>query len=229
MHRILLPRGVPADIVIGPAVLSATDILTAYLPVIGEHRGIAPAAVGAAEPAGRGVIACRLVTTPVIRLVGRTTLLTVTCVRDGLCADIALPVPVRAPRADADDARFLPGRRPAAVHDDRGPGGPGPCAFAGAGPAAHRRPPRPGHRPPWPVPRRSRRHGGTLRDAGSAVATVPARAGRRGGLPRPVRPTAAALRELPSRGRPVGIRPVSAGRGNSDDFSAFHRFFPLIP
>lgn len=37
--RILRTRGVPGGIFISLAVLSATDILTAYLPVVGEHRG----------------------------------------------------------------------------------------------------------------------------------------------------------------------------------------------
>lgn len=40
-------------------------------------------------------VACRLVMTPMLRLLGRTALLTVTCLLGGvLCAGIALPVPV---------------------------------------------------------------------------------------------------------------------------------------
>lgn len=46
VRTILHTRGVPAGIFASIAVLSASDIFTAYLPVIGEQRGIAPGAVG---------------------------------------------------------------------------------------------------------------------------------------------------------------------------------------
>ncbi|MDI3388798.1 MFS transporter [Streptomyces sp. B-S-A8] len=96
VRRILRTRGVPAGILISLAVLSATDILTAYLPVVGEHRGIAPATVGLLlSLRAAATIACRLVMTPMIRLIGRTALLVATCLVGGLlCAGIALPVPV---------------------------------------------------------------------------------------------------------------------------------------
>ncbi|MFK4688954.1 MFS transporter [Streptomyces pristinaespiralis] len=98
VHRILRTRGVPAGIFISLAVLAATDILTAYLPVVGEHRGIAPTVVGLLlSLRAAATIACRLVMTPMIRRLGRTTLLTVTCLLGGvLCAGIALPVPLWA-------------------------------------------------------------------------------------------------------------------------------------
>ncbi|AZM52388.1 MFS transporter [Streptomyces sp. WAC 01529] len=93
---ILRARGVPGGIFVSLAVLSATDILTAYLPVVGEHRGIAPATVGLLlSLRAASTIACRLVMTPMIRLLGRTALLTGTCLLGGLlCAGMALPVPV---------------------------------------------------------------------------------------------------------------------------------------
>ncbi|MBM7170826.1 MFS transporter [Streptomyces sp. G44] len=93
---ILGARGVPAGIFISLAVLSATDILTAYLPVVGEHRGIAPATVGLLlSLRAASTIACRLVMTPMIRLLGRTALLTGSCLLGGvLCAGMALPAPV---------------------------------------------------------------------------------------------------------------------------------------
>ncbi|MFD4941194.1 MFS transporter [Streptomyces sp. NPDC058409] len=96
--RILRTRGVPAGIFISLAVLSATDILTAYLPVVGEHRGIAPATIGLLlSLRAAATIACRLVMTPMLRVLGRTALLTTTCLLAGLlCAGIALPVPVAA-------------------------------------------------------------------------------------------------------------------------------------
>lgn len=98
VRRILRTRGVPAGIFISLAVLSATDILTAYLPVVGEHRGIAPSVIGLLlSLRAAATIACRLVMTPMLRLLGRTALLTVTCLVAGLvCAGIALPVPVWA-------------------------------------------------------------------------------------------------------------------------------------
>ncbi|MGP4001498.1 MFS transporter [Streptomyces sp. 8N706] len=98
VHRILRTRGVPAGIFTSLAVLSATDILTAYLPVIGEHRGIAPAAIGVLlSLRAAATIACRLVMTPMIRLVGRTALLAGSCLLAALlCAGIAVPVPVPA-------------------------------------------------------------------------------------------------------------------------------------
>ncbi|MER5945916.1 MFS transporter [Streptomyces sp. NPDC001904] len=98
VHRILRTRGVPGGIFISLAVLSATDILTAYLPVVGEHRGIAPAVVGVLLSLRAGAtIACRLVMTPLIVWLGRALLITSTCLLAALlCAAIALPVPVWA-------------------------------------------------------------------------------------------------------------------------------------
>ncbi|MDX3409507.1 MFS transporter [Streptomyces sp. ME02-6977A] len=95
---ILRARGVPAGILISLSVLSATDILTAYLPVVGEQRGISPAVIGVLlSLRAAATIACRLVLTPLLRLLGRTVLLTVTCLLAALlCAGVALPVPVWA-------------------------------------------------------------------------------------------------------------------------------------
>ncbi|WP_328499472.1 MFS transporter [Streptomyces sp. NBC_00414] len=98
VHRILRTRGVPAGIFISLAVLSTTDILTAYLPVVGEHRGIAPSVIGLLlSLRAAATIACRLVMTPMLRLLGRAALLATTCLLAALlCAGIALPVPVWA-------------------------------------------------------------------------------------------------------------------------------------
>ncbi|MFF3335971.1 MFS transporter [Streptomyces sp. NPDC002888] len=96
VRRILRARGVPAGIFISLAVLSATDILTAYLPVVGEHRGIAPSVIGVLlSLRAAATIACRLVLTPLLRMLGRAWLLTATCLLAALlCAGIAVPVPV---------------------------------------------------------------------------------------------------------------------------------------
>ncbi|MER6371684.1 MFS transporter [Streptomyces mirabilis] len=98
VHRILRARGVPAGILVSLSVLSATDILTAYLPVVGEHRGIAPSVIGLLlSLRAAATIACRLVMTPMLRLLGRAALLTATCLVAGvLCAGLALPLPVWA-------------------------------------------------------------------------------------------------------------------------------------
>ncbi|MFF0222478.1 MFS transporter [Streptomyces sp. NPDC004629] len=98
VSRILRARGVPAGMLISLSVLSATDILTAYLPVVGEHRGVAPSVIGVLLSLRAGAtIACRLVLTPLLRLLGRPALLTVTCLLAALlCAGIALPLPVWA-------------------------------------------------------------------------------------------------------------------------------------
>jgi len=95
---ILRTRGVPAGMLISMSVLSATDILTAYLPVVGEDRGISPAAVGLLlSLRAAASIACRLTLTPLLRLLGRRWLLTLTCLLAALlCAAVAIPVPVWA-------------------------------------------------------------------------------------------------------------------------------------
>ncbi|MER7794048.1 MFS transporter [Streptomyces sp. NPDC097640] len=92
---ILRTRGVASGIFISLAVLSATDILTAYLPVVGEQRSIAPAVIGLLlSVRAAATIACRLIMTPMIRLLGRTVLMAVSCLGAGLlCAALALPVP----------------------------------------------------------------------------------------------------------------------------------------
>ncbi|MGW5677498.1 MFS transporter [Streptomyces sp. NPDC003860] len=96
VRHILRTRGVPAGIFISLAVLSAVDVLTAYLPVIGEERGIAPFVVGVLlSLRAAATIACRLVMAPLIRLLGRTVLLAGTCLLGALlCSAVALPMPL---------------------------------------------------------------------------------------------------------------------------------------
>ncbi|MFE6780569.1 MFS transporter [Streptomyces sp. NPDC057702] len=95
---IVRSRGVASGIFISLAVLSTTDVLTAYLPVLGEHRGIAPATVGLLlSLRAAASIACRLVMTPMIRVIGRTALMAGSCLLAALlCASIAVPLPVWA-------------------------------------------------------------------------------------------------------------------------------------
>lgn len=47
LRRIVSTRGVPAGIFASVAVLSAADVFTAYMPVVGEQHAIAPSVVGA--------------------------------------------------------------------------------------------------------------------------------------------------------------------------------------
>ncbi|MCQ8191633.1 MFS transporter [Streptomyces rugosispiralis] len=98
VRSILTTRGVASGMFISLAVLSATDILTAYLPVVGEQRGISPAVVGVLlSLRAAATVACRLVMTPMIRLMGRTVLMAVSCLGAALlCAGIALPLPAWA-------------------------------------------------------------------------------------------------------------------------------------
>ncbi|UKY55144.1 MFS transporter [Streptomyces inhibens] len=98
VRGILRTRGVPAGIFMSLAVLSATDILTAYLPVIGEDRGIAPTTIGLLlSLRAAATLACRLVMTPMIRRLGRTALMAGSCALAGLlCGGMVLPVPVWA-------------------------------------------------------------------------------------------------------------------------------------
>ncbi|WP_419993686.1 MFS transporter [Streptomyces boninensis] len=96
VHRILRTRGVPGGIYTSLAVLSAADILTAYLPVVGEERGIAPAVVGVllSLRAGASVL-CRVALPPMARLLGRDVLLMVSCALSaGLCVALVFPAPV---------------------------------------------------------------------------------------------------------------------------------------
>lgn len=96
VRAILRTRGVPAGIFMSLAVLSATDILTACLPVIGEDRAIAPTTIGLLlSLRAAATITCRLVMTPMIRWLGRTALMAGSCTLAGvLCGGLVLPVPV---------------------------------------------------------------------------------------------------------------------------------------
>ncbi|HWM38549.1 MAG TPA: MFS transporter, partial [Streptomyces sp.] len=96
--RILRARGVPAGIFTSLAVLSTTDVLTAYLPVVGEERGIAPGMVGIllSLRAAASVLS-RLALPPMTAWLGRQMLLVVSCVVAGVvCALLAVPLPVWA-------------------------------------------------------------------------------------------------------------------------------------
>lgn len=94
--QILRTRGVPAGIFTSLAVLSATDVLTAYLPVVGEERNIAPVTVGILLSLRAGAsVASRLVLQPMTARLGRRALLVSSCLlAAALCVLMAMPVPV---------------------------------------------------------------------------------------------------------------------------------------
>lgn len=71
-------RGVPTAVFVSLAVLSTADIITAYLPVVGESEGIDPRVVGALLAVRAAAsIAARVGIAPVVRRFGRLRLLTV--------------------------------------------------------------------------------------------------------------------------------------------------------
>lgn len=82
---ILRTRGVPGGILASIAVLSAADVFTAYLPVIGQQRGIAPAAVGAllAVRAGASMVS-RIGIGAIVGSVGRERLIVVSAASAGV-------------------------------------------------------------------------------------------------------------------------------------------------
>jgi MFS family permease len=76
VREIAVIRGVPAGIFASIAVLSCADVLTAYLPVLGERRGIDPGVIGVllAIRAGASIVA-RIGIVPLVRHVGRLRLI----------------------------------------------------------------------------------------------------------------------------------------------------------
>jgi MFS family permease len=75
------------------AILAAVDIITAYLPVIGERNGIGPAVVGALlSLRAAASILSRLLIPPMVRSLGRVRLIAVSAAGSALAMAV-LPVP----------------------------------------------------------------------------------------------------------------------------------------
>lgn len=76
IRRMMRTRGVPAGIFASVAVLSCVDVLTAYLPVLGQRTGIAPGVVGGllALRAAASIVS-RLGITAIVRRFGRDRLI----------------------------------------------------------------------------------------------------------------------------------------------------------
>jgi MFS family permease len=89
--------GVPAGMFASVAILAAVDILTAYLPVVGERHGIGPAVVGALlSLRAAASILSRLLIPRMVRALGRVRLIAVSAAGSALAMAV-LPVPDGAP------------------------------------------------------------------------------------------------------------------------------------
>jgi hypothetical protein len=89
--------GVPAGMFASVAILAAVDIITAYLPVIGERSGIGPAVVGALlSLRAAASILSRLRIPPMVRALGRVRLIAVSAAGSAL-AWASCPPPTRLP------------------------------------------------------------------------------------------------------------------------------------
>jgi MFS family permease len=85
--------GVPAGMFASVAILAAVDIITAYLPVIGERNGIGPAVVGALlSLRAAASILSRLLIPWMVRALGRVRLIAVSAAGSALAMAV-LPVP----------------------------------------------------------------------------------------------------------------------------------------
>lgn len=81
VRALVRAQGMPAGLLASIAVLSAGDVVTAYLPVLGERRGIGPGAIGVvlAARAG-GAILARLGISSAVRRLGRARLIAASAV-----------------------------------------------------------------------------------------------------------------------------------------------------
>lgn len=94
---LLRVRGVLPGLLVSLTVLSCTDLLGVYLPVLGEHLGIGPAVVGVLLAVRAATsMATRLFTAPLLRRFSRSGMLCSTAAVAAVCA-AALPVFGSAP------------------------------------------------------------------------------------------------------------------------------------
>ena len=90
--RILRTPGVPAGMFASLMLLAAVDILTAYLPVIGEEQGIGPGVIGALlSLRAAASIVSRLLVAPMVRTWGRIPLIVASCAGSAVTV-LLLPV-----------------------------------------------------------------------------------------------------------------------------------------
>jgi MFS family permease len=85
LASILTIPGVPAGILASVAVLAAADVFTAYMPVLGEERGIGPGAVGVLlATRAAASMGARIGIGPLVRWIGRMRLIAVSAVAAAL-------------------------------------------------------------------------------------------------------------------------------------------------
>ena len=95
-REIVRAPGVPAGMFASVTLLAAVDIITAYLPVIGERRGIGPAVVGALlSLRAAASILSRLLIPWMVRVLSRVRLIAVSAAGSALAMAV-LPVPESA-------------------------------------------------------------------------------------------------------------------------------------
>jgi MFS family permease len=92
IRAILATPGVPAGIFASIAVLSAADVFTAYMPVLGEQRGIAPGVVGVLLALRAAAsIASRVGIGRIVRFLGRARLIALSAATSA-AAFVGLPL-----------------------------------------------------------------------------------------------------------------------------------------
>lgn len=92
IRAILFTPGVPVSIFASIAVLSAADVFTAYMPVLGERRGIAPGVVGVILGLRAAAsIASRIGIAAIVRAVGRARLISLSALA-AAAAFVVLPL-----------------------------------------------------------------------------------------------------------------------------------------
>lgn len=90
---LLRRSGVPSGLFVSLALLSAVDLLTAYLPLVAENRGIAPAAVGVllGIRAGSAILSRLLLSALIARWARRTLIVTSALGAAGALAVVSTP------------------------------------------------------------------------------------------------------------------------------------------
>src|SRR5215218_2990883 len=85
VRTILATPGVPAGIFASIAVLAAADIFTAYMPVLGEERGISPGVISVLLAVrAASSMAARIEIGRIVAVVGRLRLITISAAASGL-------------------------------------------------------------------------------------------------------------------------------------------------
>lgn len=141
-----------SNMVASLSLLAMIDILTAFLPLVGEEAGVAPSVVGVLLGVrGLASIASRLLLPLLSGRFSRRALLIASLLASGLALIVpAVPGQLLVGRPLPRRGRILPGTGPAPDHDPDLHGRPGHVARLGARGAAHGQPARTGDPPRGP-------------------------------------------------------------------------------